>query len=109
MKNPEVAEAFEALEEGMRSKEGVKRSGLNWLDTIRDYVIDCERTKGYRPITQPAYTPFVKGCQEHGIGRTTAYSLLNEGLLDTFLIGTSRYVMVESLRTLPERLKGAKR
>jgi len=53
----------------------------------------------------PAYRPMIEACREHGISRTVAYELINSGDLDTFKIGTRRYVYVESLRTLPERLK----
>ena len=57
--------------------------------------------------TVPAYRPFVETCREYGISRTVAYELANDGLLDTFKLGAKRYVMLESLRTLPERLREA--
>lgn len=52
----------------------------------------------------PAYRPLVEACTEHGISRTVAFELARAGKLDTFTIGTRRYVYLESLRTLPERL-----
>lgn len=52
----------------------------------------------------PAYRPFLEACREHGISKTTAYELMNAGLVETFKLGAKRYVIVESLRTLPERL-----
>ena len=52
----------------------------------------------------PAYRPFLEACREHGISKTVAYSLANAGLVETFKLGAKRYVIVESLRTLPERL-----
>lgn len=52
----------------------------------------------------PAYVPFIPACREHGISKTVAYELANAGLLETFTIGRARYVLTESLRTLPERL-----
>lgn len=56
----------------------------------------------------PLFRPFVETCREHGISRTVAYELANAGVLDTFCIGRARYVMVESLRSLPERLAQVK-
>lgn len=53
---------------------------------------------------EPAYRPLVEACDEHGISRTVAFDLAKKGLLDTFRLGTRRYVRLESLRTLPERL-----
>lgn len=55
-------------------------------------------------IDTPAYRPFVDACREHGISRTVAYELANAGKIETFLLGTRRYVIMESLRTLPDRL-----
>ncbi len=53
---------------------------------------------------QRDYRPFIPECAKKGIGRTTAYELLNDGLVETFCIGRKRYVFVDSLATLPERL-----
>jgi len=53
---------------------------------------------------EPAYGPMVERCGEHGISRTVAFELARKGLLDTFRIGARRYVMLDSLRTLPDRL-----
>ena len=52
----------------------------------------------------PTYRPLVKACAEHGISRSVAFELARMGKLETFTIGTRRYVVLESLRTLPERL-----
>ena len=52
----------------------------------------------------PTYRPLVKACAEHGISRSVAFGLARSGKLETFTIGTRRYVVLESLRTLPERL-----
>jgi hypothetical protein len=51
-----------------------------------------------------AYRPLVEACSDHGISRTVAFSLARQGILETFTIGTRRYVCLDSLRTLPERL-----
>lgn len=52
----------------------------------------------------PTYKPLVTACQEHGICRSVAFELARKGLLETFAIGKRRYVYLDSLRTLPERL-----
>ena len=54
--------------------------------------------------TKPTFLPFVEACEEHGISRAAAYRLANRGLLETFVLGRRRYVVLESLRTLPERM-----
>lgn len=53
---------------------------------------------------QRDYRPFIPECTKRGIGKTTAYELANDGLLETFLIGRKRFVYLDSLGTLPERL-----
>lgn len=52
----------------------------------------------------PTYRPLVTACAEHGISRSVAFELARTGLLKTFALGQRRYVYLESLRTLPERL-----
>ncbi|WP_158881461.1 hypothetical protein [Rhodanobacter sp. L36] len=54
---------------------------------------------------KPTFFPFVEKCEEHGISRTAAYRLVDKGLLETFTLGRRRYVVAESLRTLPERMR----
>lgn len=54
--------------------------------------------------TSPTFRPFVEACREHGIGRTLAYELANEGLIETFHIRSKRMVVMASLESLPERL-----
>jgi hypothetical protein len=54
----------------------------------------------------PTYRPLVPACAEHGISRSVAFELARLGKLETFTIGTRRYVYLDSLRTLPERLAG---
>jgi hypothetical protein len=53
---------------------------------------------------EPAYLPLVKAGTAHGIPRTRLFELAKSGALRTFMIGRQRYVDLESLRTLPERL-----
>ena len=50
------------------------------------------------------YRPFILECTKRGIGKTTAYELANNGDLETFLIGRKRFVYLDSLATLPQRL-----
>ena len=54
---------------------------------------------------EPAYGPLVEVCVAHGISRTVAFELSDKKLLDTFKIGVRRYVYLESVRTLPQRLQ----
>lgn len=56
---------------------------------------------------EPTFGPFVDECGNHGISRRAAYRLMAQGHLDTFLVGRRRYVLVESLRALPDRLGAA--
>lgn len=52
----------------------------------------------------PTFGPLTETCAAHGISRSMAYKLIHDSLLDTFTIKGRRYVVLESLRTLPERL-----
>lgn len=54
--------------------------------------------------SKPTFKPLVTACQEHGICRSVAFELSRTGMLETFTIGTRRYVYLDSLRSLPERL-----
>lgn len=55
---------------------------------------------------EPTYAPLVAACRAFGISRTLAFRLVNEGLLDTFQMKEKgrRFVNLESLRTLPDRI-----
>lgn len=55
-----------------------------------------------------AYGPLVEVCGAHGISRSVAFDLAKKGLLDTFNIGTRRYVYFASVRSLPDRLAASK-
>lgn len=57
-------------------------------------------------INQPAhFGPLVECCAAYGIGRTTAFELADKGLLETFKIGTRRYVLLDSLWSLPVKMQ----
>lgn len=62
-----------------------------------------QRTPTIEPDRR-AFAPLVETCREHGISRTIAFELAAAGALETFRIGRRRYVKIDSLRTLPERL-----
>lgn len=54
--------------------------------------------------TEPAFGPLVEECAKHGISRTVAYDLVSKGLLNSFRLGARRYVLLDSLRNLPQAL-----
>lgn len=54
---------------------------------------------------EPTFGKLVPTCRAYGIGRTKAFELAAAGILETFTIGTRRYVLLESIRTLPARLR----
>lgn len=56
---------------------------------------------------EPTFGPLVPTCAKYGIGRTVAFQLAATGVIETFTIGARRFVVLESLRTLPHRLKDA--
>lgn len=80
-------------------------------DDARPVKLNDEReanaTEGNPPVTPRDYGPFVKECAKRGIGKSRAYQLANEGLLETDYIGKTRVVYLDSLLTLPWRLKAA--
>ena len=51
------------------------------------------------------FRPFIPECSRRGLGKTKAYELAKDGLLETFTIGSKRYVLIESLDSLPQRLQ----
>ncbi len=56
---------------------------------------------------QREFRPFIPECEKRGIRKTKAYELANAGLLEVFSIGTRRFIYVDSLLSLPQRLKEA--
>lgn len=61
------------------------------------------KSKRTPPLT-PTHLPLVDACAAYGIGRTTAFKLQKEGVLETFKVGSRRHVHIRSLDALPERL-----
>ena len=53
---------------------------------------------------EATYAPLVPAALAYGIGRTQAFALAKAGHLKTFKIGRGRFVYLDSLRELPERL-----
>lgn len=56
-------------------------------------------TSGHRE-----FRPFIPECNKVGIGRSKAYELANAGILETVAIGRRRFVYLDSLYSLPQRL-----
>lgn len=54
--------------------------------------------------SQRPYRAFLPACSQYDIRRTNAYHLAKSGLLETFTIGRKRYIYLDSLDSLPERL-----
>lgn len=50
------------------------------------------------------FGPLVAECKARGIGRSVAFELAKNGLIDTFHIGRRRFVRLDSLDSLPDRL-----
>lgn len=50
------------------------------------------------------YAPLVSTCRAFGIGRSRAFEYARSGILRTTTVGSRRYVYLDSLRSLPERL-----
>jgi hypothetical protein len=59
-------------------------------------------TSGHRE-----FRPFIPECSKVGIGRSKAYELANAGLIETVNIGRRRFVYLDSLYSLPQRLAKA--
>lgn len=53
---------------------------------------------------EPAFGPLTEECANHGISRSAAYRLIASGDLATFLVGRRRYVLLDSLKSLPTRM-----
>lgn len=53
------------------------------------------------------YLPLLDAIRSVGIGKTKAYELMAQGLIETFLIGTKRYIVMASLYDLPNKLAAA--
>lgn len=50
------------------------------------------------------YGRLVAECARRGIGRNLAFKLAREKKLETFQLGKSRFVKIDSLESLPDRL-----
>lgn len=50
------------------------------------------------------FRPFVEACARVGLGRSKSYQLAAQGLIETVLIGRRRFVYLDSLYSLPERV-----
>ena len=54
------------------------------------------------------FRPFIPECAKVGLGRSKSYELAKAGLLETVTIGTRRFVYLDSLYSLPQRLNAPK-
>jgi hypothetical protein len=57
--------------------------------------------------SSPYFAPLVTACAQNGVSRSVAFELARRGVLETFRINSRRYVMLSSLRSLPERMNKA--
>lgn len=55
-------------------------------------------------IVPRPYGGLVREAEKRDIGRTKAFAFAKEGLLETFKIGNRKYVFIDSIDTLPQRL-----
>lgn len=55
----------------------------------------------------PEYGELVSECARWGIRRTKAFELARRKLIQTFMIGRKRYVLIASLATLPTRIESS--
>lgn len=55
-------------------------------------------------IKEAVFWPLVPACASQGISKTRAYQLAASGAIETVLLGCRRYVLVDSLLSLPRRL-----
>jgi hypothetical protein len=46
----------------------------------------------------------VREAEKRDIGKTKAFEFAKEGLLETFKIGNRKYVYIDSIDTLPQRI-----
>lgn len=58
-------------------------------------------------LARPPYGPLIETCAAYGIRRSRAHEYAKSGLIDTFTMGRKRYVRLDSLDTLPERIAAA--
>ena len=58
---------------------------------------------------EPTFFPLVDACRAHKISKTRAFHLAKTGELETVLLGSRRYVVLDSLRSLPQRLARRKK
>lgn len=57
------------------------------------------------PNNRVYFAPLVSTCAAHGICRSVAFKLAATGVLDTFLIGQRRYVLLDSLSNIRNRME----
>ena len=61
-------------------------------------------SKPIKSNVTPSYGPLVDVCKAFGISRSVAYELSSGGMLETFRINARRYVYIDSVLSLPQRV-----
>lgn len=69
---------------------------------MKSYEVDVRQSTVVSP---PKFAVMVEECKRWGIPRTSAFKLARLRLIETFLIGRKRYVLIDSLQSLPTRLR----
>lgn len=69
---------------------------------MRTVHVDDERLIEHMSKDTRPFAPMHEALDEVGIPRSNRYELVRRGLLETFRIGRIRYVILESVRRLPE-------
>jgi hypothetical protein len=65
--------------------------------------VDAEKLVEHVSKDMRPFAPLLEIAAACGIPRTNAYELVRLDLLETFKIGRVRYVVMDSLRSLPQR------
>lgn len=55
-------------------------------------------------IVPRSYGGLVREAAKRDIGKTKAFEFAKEGLLETFKLGNRKYVYIDSIDTLPQRI-----
>lgn len=102
---PECAEMLPECVRREPSREGPLRPCAPWR---RSFVCPSEDAwKEHRDDSKvkPTYAEMVPECERWDICRTKAFEYARHGLIETFVMGRKRYVVIASLESLPARLR----
>jgi len=67
--------------------------------------IKVDTGQSAQQVSQAAgeFAPMIKAGEDRGITRTNMYEMARRNMIETFKIGRTRYVMLDSLRSLRQR------